>query len=318
LPTKLSPEISMKPLAILQTLDPRISEYVLQFPCVAKIAGQMPFTPVPNVLAPHVFLPFLLDCPGRTSAWEISTATRQLAYGLVNLVVPEIQRKMTVFEHKKQQDKSSGRELQLPSTSQIPEACQAILNLCSQLQEKLPKLCKAQIWTALAVHQDIEWSFAISKTPLSQQVVQQFASLEKNTNAKKDFTWDIVHFYAQLQGSYYSFRFLKQLLNVVFSNDSSNEFPKPVLLLYRELESLPKLSELSDLGHASSIISNLEGMFNVSHEEFGIGEQLMPEGAEKLSKADKKKRKRKRDQDVVGTPSGRSNPSNPFELLGME
>ncbi len=78
-------------LSILQRLDPRISEFVLQLPRLAQIAGQSRLIGAPEVQIPHIFLPFLADNPVLTNAWEISTAVRQLAYGLVNLIVPKSQ-----------------------------------------------------------------------------------------------------------------------------------------------------------------------------------------------------------------------------------
>jgi hypothetical protein len=100
---------SPKILPILRSLDPRISEYVLQYPYLAQIAGKEEIAEVSETV--HVFLPFLLDCPVRTNAWEVSTVIRQLAYGLINLIVPDTQQKVTVSEHRKQQDMSTGREL---------------------------------------------------------------------------------------------------------------------------------------------------------------------------------------------------------------
>ncbi len=80
--TNTSNPRSAATLLVLRQLDPRISEYVLQFPSLAELAGQSPVLHAIESSAAHVFLPFLLDCPIRTNAWEMSTATRQLAYRL--------------------------------------------------------------------------------------------------------------------------------------------------------------------------------------------------------------------------------------------
>jgi len=311
------PKSSAKILPILQSLDPRISEYVLQYPYIAQIAGQLRMvTEEPQSQTLHIFLPFLLDCPVRTNAWQASTIVRQLAYGLINLIVPETQQRVIVSEHRKQQDKSSGRELQLPSVSQISEACTAVATLYSQLQQSLPGDSKSQIWTAFAVHQDVEFSISRGKTPLSKLVAQQLADLDNKSNMRKNFTWDIVQFFAQLQGSYYSFRILKQITALIFCHNLDQSIPEPLLHLHQQLETLPKFCDLLGLDHVSSMIGSLDkgGMSAIISGIAGDDESA----ANSLKSSKALKKKRKREQSAAGLSTVPEKLSNPFELLGDE
>jgi hypothetical protein len=269
---------------------------------------------------PHVFLPFLIDCPVRTNAWEVSSTIRQLAYGLINLTVPKEQQVFTVFEHRKQQDKSTGRELQLPSITQISEACTAVSNLFRHLQEKHRSLSDSRLWIAVAANQELEWSHAHSRTPLSPIIIEQFELLESKTEMARTFTWDIMHFFAQTQGSYYSLRILKQITGLVISHGCSDPIPKSVLLLNYQLESLPTLSNLADLSHLSSVLETILGALVTDTST--ILENSMEDQSAKSPQAGGSRRaarrKRKREKDLVEASIGSDKPNNPFDVLSVE
>ena len=302
---------------LLRSLDPRISEYVLQYPYFARIAGQEDVAEDIETL--HVFLPFLLDCPVRTNAWEISTVVRQLAYGLMNLIVPASQQRFTVSEHRKQQDKSDGRELQLPDLSQIRTASESITALYSQLQQILPELSESEIWTAFAIHQEVEYSYSRAKIPLSKLVGQQLADLANKhnmQNKRKNFTWDIVQFYAQVQGSFYSLRMLKQIISLVVCHGPGQRFPESVSNLHQKLQSLPRVRDLLGLERVSSIIESLgKGAVQTIIKHISVDEEPKEQPQESRRAL---KKKRKRDQASVGASAGIRMQSNPFELLGDE
>ncbi|KAF4635984.1 hypothetical protein G7Y89_g2110 [Cudoniella acicularis] len=239
-------------LRVLRTLEPRVSEFALQFKFLAGIAGQSSQNHSFDT-APHIFLPFLIDCPIRTNAWEISMSVRQLAYGLVNLIAPKNQQKRTVFEHKRQEGKSGGRELQLPNIAQIPEACNNLVILLEQLAAKLPMLSEKEVWIAVAVYQDFDWAHQNSKAVISQLVTAKPLVSEKEI----DLNWDIVQLHAQILGSYQSFRIFKQLSSLVLSRNDANSLPPAIRKLYLRLETLPALSDIQDLHHAISLIQKI-------------------------------------------------------------
>ena len=318
IPLNAEVECSARALHIFQSLDPRISEIVLQCPDLAKLAGQDPLARNPKQDPPHIFLPFLLDCPVRTSAWEMSTSVRQLAYGLTNLVVPEDQQHFTVIEHRRQQRNAIGREWQLPSLSEIPDACMAVVNLLKQLEEKLPKACEADLWLAVAVCQEMEWSTSLDKTPLCRTVTNQLFDLQDKYH--RNCTWDMVHFLAQIQGSYYSLRIVKQVSGVLMSHNDAPLLPDAVRQLNSRLECLPGFCEVADLNDVASLFQKIEtsGLLKVAREVLGIEEPVSNESNEVIPKLSRRKRKRKAAADVSGPSTTKITSRNPFELLEQE
>ena len=304
-------------IRVLQYLDPRTSEYVLHFASLATIAGQQMVSKGSASPSPHIFLSFLLDCPVRTNAWEVSTATRQLAYGLINIIVPVSEQATSVFEHRRQIERSAGRELMLPEVSDVPEACIAVLETFEDLKKKLPNFTQTQLWMAFAVHQDIEWSTANSKTAISQLFLQRMA-YPKIADRSGYFGWDIVQFFAQLQGSLYSFRILQQLTCLVVSTGPKDSIPEAIHRLNSLLSSVPPLVKYPDLGTASSIVRKSEGLKFLKDLKEVMKVLDHPPSAPALgpTKSEKSsKKKRKREQAVSESPAGKAKSSNPFTLL---
>lgn len=304
-------------LHVLRSLDPRVSEYVLQFPKFATIAGRALESGTFNS-SPHIYLPFLIDCPVRTNAWEMSMAVRQLAYGLINLIIPENEQKYTVFEHKRQEGKSRGRELQLPSLPQIPTACNNLTFLLRELAGKIPKISNGDPWVAVAICQDVEWAHQNSKTSATELALSHLSSFRRPKDPNKELNWDILQLLAQIQGSFQSLRMLKQMTNVVVAYDNANGLPKEVEQLQSELQSLPLLSDLEGICQAVPLLQKIKetGMFIISQELLGITLPSLSMREPSLSKAKKQKRKREQDEGRSGSDLKRSN--NPFALLDME
>jgi hypothetical protein len=306
--------------SIFRSLDPRISEIVLQFPALAKLAGKDATAGSSSRDAPHVFLPFLLDCPIRTSSWEMSTSVRQLAYGLINLIIPEDSRRFTVYEHKRQQKNSTGREWQLPSRSEIPDACMSVVRILDQLQERLPNASKVDLWVAAAISQDIEWASSLDKTPLSRVITDQLFDLQDPTTSHKNCSWDIIQFLAQIQGSYYSFRILKQIISLLIPHAEKGVLPEAVLSLHSHLKSLPGFCDVPDLNHVSSLYQEIQShdMLEVAHEILGIDWPASVDPTEASVKLPRKKRKRKEVSSAIEPSAGEKKSTNPFELLAQE
>jgi hypothetical protein len=251
----------------------------------------------------------------------MSTSVRQLAYGLLNLIIPESQRRFTVYEHRRQQKNSSGREWQLPSISEIPDACTAILDLLKQLQKKLSKAPQADLWLAVAICHDIEWASSLDKTPLSRLVADQLFDFQDPTGYHKNCSWDIIHFLGQIHASYYSFRILKQIVSLLVAHDDAHLLPQSVQQLTTRLESLPGFSDVPDLNHVSSLYQKIQSnrTLKVAHEILGIEERETVESVEASVKSPpKKKRKRKGASAAIEPSAEKKSSANPFELLGQE
>ncbi|KAG0646855.1 hypothetical protein D0Z07_6126 [Hyphodiscus hymeniophilus] len=309
------PEVIGPSMRIFQSLDPRISEVVLQFPQLAKLAGQDAAAGNPSQDAPHVFLPFLLDCPNRTSAWEISTSVRQLAYGLLNLIVAKDQERFTVIEQRRQGKTPSTREWQLPRLSEISDACIATSDRFTELEDL--HVPKTELWLAAMICQELEWSNSLDRASLSQIAMGQ---LSEFPDRDLDCSWDIVHFIAQMQGSYYSFRILKQILGVVMSSDEEPRLPNAVRQLSSRLECLPGFCEDPEINDMHSLYKRMKttGLLQIAQRVVGIEEPPPIAADEGLTKPSRKKRKRERIADTNSLATNKTNSRNIFELLPQE
>lgn len=304
---------------VLQKLDPRISEYALQFPSVACSAGR-PLVSVESAsISPRIFLPFLLDCPSRTNAWEASTAIRQLAYGLVNIVVPSNEQVSTVFEYRKQLDKSTGRKLETVVLHELDTVCTSISEMYLALKAKFPRCEQSQVWIAVAVQHDVSWANTNSRVPICQLFLQNMARLQA-LESPKHFNWDITLFFTQLHGCLYSLRILKQILGLVVSYESKCTISEPTKRLSQLLCSLPRITEYPDLGVASSIIrKDGDAKFLVHLDQILVALDYQPPTAGQSLTANKvgKKKKRKRDQQASELPVSKTKSNNMFAALGM-
>jgi hypothetical protein len=296
-------------MAVLRKLDPRISEYVLQFPSLARCSGQAALTVEPEMDARHVFLPFLLDCPVRTNAWEASVSLRLLAYGLVKGIVPENEQEYNVFEHRRLNDMSA-KGLKLSNIPPISEGCTSLIRRIDQVHCKYPTLSVPDRWTAFVICQEVEWSSSIGRPVRINLISQQLAQLDH-------YTWDIVQFLAQAQGVFYSLRMLQQITSLIVSCHHASSFPEAVFILHDRLKSLPPLSDIPHLSSVMSFIGKIEaqGMVGAAHEILEIGEWKFPEIHQPSQKV---KEQGKASRRLASTSRERKKPSNSFALLEVE
>jgi hypothetical protein len=301
-------------LSLLQKLDPRISEYVLQFPKFAQRAG-----PSETLLSRgmeqdggiKVFLPFLLDCPVRTSAWEMSTYVRQLAYSLINLILPVEERVASVVEHRRLQSAAQGREWEVPTNTEIPDACASLVDLFGQLSKTSSKPHGNYIWRVLAIYQDTLFSSNADKAALSSKIIGQSRGDKAPQNR---LTWDVVHFFAQLQGSYYSFRMLKQIMELVLAYDDSKVLHSHLYQLQAELKLLPDLKEMPKITDAIGDIGGAE-----DKEMLAIVRQLLQveDESELPAKSLTRKKDRRKRKLETATKDPRDMPKRPNNIFEM-
>ncbi|KAK6603861.1 hypothetical protein ACHAO1_007019 [Botrytis cinerea] len=301
--------------AALQVLDPRICEYVLQFPYFMKCLGLFHSSSGSKDGANNinVFLPFLIDSPSRTNAWEMSTSIRQLAYGCINLLLPVEERTTSVFENKRQANASRGREWEIPSASDISEACIEVINFLHETRSKHKGQSVADHWTSISFAQDAEWSESIDKVSLGKKVLAglQISDPDDTIRKTSDWDWDMIHVMAQIQGSHYSFRILKQMITFLTLIGGRNSVPLPLLQLNDMLQNLPCLSDLNGFEKMDSILRTMkETILGDSSQKIGISTATSAE-------VSKQKKKRKRDNSNK-TGTANKKPTNPFDVLGTD
>ncbi|KAF4971185.1 hypothetical protein FSARC_1907 [Fusarium sarcochroum] len=205
------------------SLDPRISEMVLQL-------GQQDRQTNQTKDDIKIFLPILLECPSRGSAWEQSTPIRQLAYTIARLTIPgasstiqEYRRVNTVVQ--------KGRQVPILPEQAAKAWAQDLTRLMSRIKATTQG-DTARAWHILCLTLDVRYCHEEGKHSHTLQTLEEYL---KKTAFKK-VSWDYIHFVAHLQAAYYSFRLLKQMLSLEQPNMGFPEL-KDMLL------SLPSLAE---------------------------------------------------------------------------
>ncbi|KAI0964861.1 hypothetical protein F4678DRAFT_365662 [Xylaria arbuscula] len=216
----------------LSTLDPRISEIVIQT-LLLDGSGSL-YSRGPETLA--MFLPVLIEDRNRRSAWTMSTTVRQLAYSIMQLFA--VHKSPIVIEYRLlvASNSSVGRQIDVPELEEALEQCISLIDVLKKLAERVPDVDTR--WLAFAIYEDVMWSTSEERAPLSASVLHK--SILRSNNGDQ-YSWDTVHFAAQVQASLYSLRIVKQALDVAVSLCPT--IPPPIQDLRGYLNTLPFIAD---------------------------------------------------------------------------
>ena len=293
-------------------LDPRVSEPVLQ--TVATSPEPHGTTPRGDRAAAEttqelsVYLPFLLDSPSRTSAWGVSTGTRQLAYSILQLLPgrPHLE----VVEFRRLHSVSGGTHIQPSPLTSLESSCLDMAKVLSLIRDATDEQPLIR-WASLSVYQDIIISIEQGKThPLSLQALQW------NTNETLDPTsWEIVHLHAQVQGTIYSLRMLQQIMDLVPDRVDPGWLPS-FISLRSHLSQLPALDQFPLIDQfvpllqrisQSGYLRNLTSAFEFPAE---IVDQIKVILHPEILRKPVRQQASKKSETRAGRP-----PNNPFDVL---
>ncbi|KAH8912853.1 hypothetical protein BR93DRAFT_906346 [Coniochaeta sp. PMI_546] len=309
----LTPEtmeyVSLKPISG-RVLDPRISELVLRL-LLSESSGSSGSTKddtdqEDSELA--MYLPFLADSPARTSAWEISTSLRGLAYAVGRSVTTKPL--SDAVEYRRLQSLPGGTRVEIPSAAELEQQCVGLIDNMVKIRACLsePELQ----WIILTVYQDILWSQEHGKSN-----ILSLDMLQAEANGMLDIgSWDFVHLHAQVQGLYYSLRMLQQTCDF-----ASRERPLPdsVCKLRRDIGYLSILHDFPSISEFAVLFGEVRASLDLERfvASLGLGDEVAGQVRSILNPTQKNvKRKRSRRYDELHkpvTPVRRSN--NPFDLL---
>ncbi|KAI0132027.1 XPG domain containing-domain-containing protein [Xylariales sp. AK1849] len=304
-------------VAQLSKLDPRISELVIQS---LNIEVMKPEAASSRIRAPRgpeeisMFLPIMIDDHTKRSAWTMSETTRELAYGLAQQSPQH--RRSKVIEYRTMETIIGGRETEVPSPDDVERWCEQLLTTLDKIEFNLKD--SSLQWLGFAVYQDVGWSRLEGKSPLSAALISEALGMEGDVET---YSWDAIHFTAQVQACFYSLRMLKQILEVLVTI-SPGSLPNSQQRLRSHLLGLPNIAEyptpeeihglLSRFGKANglTIITEAMGVPEISIATPTPAQLPNPRSTNR----DKKEPKQQR-----GT-SGEVNPRqpasrNPFDVL---
>ncbi|KAF5636652.1 hypothetical protein F52700_4990 [Fusarium sp. NRRL 52700] len=208
------------------SMDPRISEMVLQ---LGPQSSHMHTTGDPKM-----FLPILLESPSRGSAWEQSTPIRQFAYTVARWIIPGAL--TTVQEYRRVNTLAQkGRQVPMLPQKEAKAWSQELVRLMTMIRAgSQDDITRA--WYVLCLTLDIRYSYELGKRSHSLQILEE----NVQTSAFRKTTWDTLHFVAQLQAAFYSFRLLKQIISL-------GQLQRILPELNDMLSSLPPLADFPDV-----------------------------------------------------------------------
>ncbi|KAK5651546.1 hypothetical protein OQA88_11911 [Cercophora sp. LCS_1] len=295
------------------SLDPRVAEISLSDhplggtlePRVASPSGDRPGL--------AMFLPSLIDCPTRTSAWESSKGIRELAYSLLPLVRQELVKSVSEFR-RLQSPSSSGIQFKFLSHSKLNLKAAELASLLSKIQANGQDPGLACF--TLAVYQD-----ALLAIDQGKDHYLAFQLLRDHTlKVINEGSWEFIHFLAQTQACLYSLRMLGQLLKT--AERCKAKLSVEMIDLSKKLELLPPLTEYPSARTFADSFSQFEGngfacltdLFDGNDME-AVREQIEAIRRPPTPKKGRKSRKRKAPASPADYKTLRPISTNPFAAL---
>ncbi|KAI0817076.1 hypothetical protein GGR55DRAFT_2679 [Xylaria sp. FL0064] len=296
---------------MLSTLDPRISEIIIQALILDgndtfQIGSSSRHSRGPETLA--IFLPILIEDRSRSSAWNMSTIIRQFAYSIIQMFV--VHKSPIVIEYRllEASNPSMGRQIDALGLEEALEQCALLVDVLKQIAERVSSVDMQ--WLAFTIYQDHVWSASEDRLPLSASLLHR---LNRASNDGDQYSWDAIHFTAQVQASLYSLRLVKQVIDVALV--LCPEIPSPARALREHLNSLPLIADWPTVENISQILA-LTSEANILSIITDISGIPALEIQEHLSEADQPK-KRKNKSGLLRSERDPTRPIsiNPFAIL---
>ncbi|CAM1511070.1 Fc.00g085830.m01.CDS01 [Cosmosporella sp. VM-42] len=291
----------------IDSLDPRLSELILQFGIDNKN------TPILQE-EDKIFLPILIEDPTRGSAWEQSTPIRQLAYTVARWIIPGTS--SSVQEYRRvNMATQKGREVPLLPKAAAKKVGGNLVSLMAKLGVETNVDVKIR-WQIFCLTLDIRECYDQDKQSHALHILQQSATSSPHKFGK--VAWDTIHFVAHLQASYYSLRVLQQILSLAPDTESPVNLPG----LRNMLSSLPPLSQFPDIEQTIAFLhkADQQGVLQTISQYVRIPQN--PTSQMKQGPKVKKRKKKREKESISGksvvakteTQASR----NLFDVLGQD
>jgi hypothetical protein len=300
-------------------LDPRVSEMALQAISLTDRILPVTFSNERREISPEepsIFLPTLLDCPARTSAWQESLYVREAALTVFHSCYPprwdharEFRRTLNVA--------SKGTKIRIIDPHQsLPKLLDVLVDILDNTSTTMGNHPEFILVAHLQLDklyfenaaETVKIFFGDAGQDKLLSSVRDFLSRPKSSVSPTD--WTTVHLAAQLQATYYSWRFFAQILPLV--RPAYHPAERYSQLLFKLQTHLDKrLPPLTEYPHPSSTIETLHRL-----EAAGLIPKISGSGpATPESTGKKRKQEKKKAEPAAKT---RRVSSNPFDLLSEE
>lgn len=282
---------------LLQVLDPRTSELVCQYFQTRSVVDST--SREQDSL--KMYLPFILDEPTRSSAWEIGVVYRTLGYSLLNLSIQSSLPRVAMLEMRRRGQRIVGTEITLLGSDEVRGSIVSILNLVHSLADMLAgdsDTIVQETWRCLVIHDIIQYHRQRDKSPPTRSQFKAILPIAQSEEVQIQ-TWASVHLLAQQQAGLYSLRILKQFADTALAvtqltGESTLARTEPGLLvtelsaLIAKLEWLPPVSAFPPtitavVGTATtSLDAWVDDAYQVAYSLVADDENSLEEGQEAL------------------------------------
>jgi len=185
-------------------VDVRLAELIFQL--VQKASQKTGLLSASNDDECLVFLPILVDSTTRPSAWESSNIIRRLSYSLAARTFS--MRTGKIREYRRMQTSSTrAREVEFLAEEEILAASEELIALFERLS-LVPEALDT-FWYIIAMGQSVATSESEGKKGSVADLLTK-----NNAWASGFFSWEFVHFVAEVHASMYSLRMLCQALEL--------------------------------------------------------------------------------------------------------
>lgn len=185
-------------------IDSRLAEVLLRL--IMKLGSPRSQLVYQQANVPCAYLPFLLDNPSRSSAWNVSLSLRRLAYGLIARSTSTRIPCQYLDEYTRKGHRFVAERITLFSSAEEETQANRMIALIKTNED--PNLDASTLWRVIAISQIRRYQVSIGQRPPA------LASMKASLHGIQGdlWTWDDIHMTAQVQGFLYSMRMIHQTL----------------------------------------------------------------------------------------------------------
>ena len=227
--------VSSAPAALAEaepsTLDPRVSELIMQF-------RKPLYRDVHSI--PRMFLPPLVEDHTRACAWSHGIDLRQLAYSFLKSAFDTTVRHTEIAEYSRKGFRIIPTNLRLFNCVDLVAGASAVLEKIRRFKQNMHCPYPLLRWRIFGFYEVCHQRERAGKPALPKDVIQRFLEVGYVNDM---LVWDNVHIDAEVQSVLYSVRILKQILLACLC-DFTGEIPALAEELAAQLDDSPPIRDL--------------------------------------------------------------------------